>query len=333
MWAPRPARGDPSSWGSCCFETVCTLLVLSSLGIYMDIIGLGACLLFLVSVLHHWHADNRKPGWQRGLVPFFHLPPEFFLCGNIATTPGGYAGRGGGCGVWYGGGGGCWEPRRGCWAGWCGVPWGWVLGAAEGVVGGGGVGCRGGGCWEPRRGWLVGWYGAPWGWVLGAVLGAVEGVVWGAVGVGAGSRGGGTGRGGVGCRGGGCWEPWRGYWAGWWGCRGGRALGAAEGVLGMVVWGVVGAGAGSRGGGTGRGGGGAAGGGGGAGSRGGGGWWGQWGVPGEWCWELRRAKLSWSNHPPCCWWYIRDPVCMKQASRPAKKILHPRFEATVTPWW
>ena len=146
-------------------------------------------------------------------------------------------------------GGGCWGPRRGCWAGWCGVPWGWVLGAAEGVLGGGGVGCRGGGCWEPRRGCWAGWCGVPWGWVLGAVLGAVEGVVWGAVGVGAGSRGGGTGRGGVGCRGGGCWEPWRGYWAGWWGCRGGRALGAAEGVLGVVVWGAVGAGAGSRGGG------------------------------------------------------------------------------------
>ena len=140
----------------------------------MEIIGLGACLLFLVSVLHHWHADNRKPGWQRGLVPFFHLPPEFFLCGNIATTPGGYAGRGGGCGVWYGGGGGCWEPRRGCWAGWCGVPWGWVLGAAEGVLGGGGTGRRGGGCWGLRRGWLVGWYGAPWGWVLGAVLGVAS---------------------------------------------------------------------------------------------------------------------------------------------------------------
>ena len=242
MWAPRPARGDPSSWGSCCFETVCTLLVLSSLGIYMDIIGLGACLLFLVSVLHHWHADNRKPGWQRGLVPFFHLPPEFFLCGNIATTPGGYAGRGGGCGVSYGGGagagsrgggagrggvgcrgGGCWGPRRGCWAG---VVWG-AVGAGAGSRGGGagrgGVGCRGGGCWEPRRGYWAGWWGVPWG-------------------AGAGSRGGVAGSGGVGCRGGGCWEPRRGYWAWWWGCCGnwgwGPQRGQRRGSVGGA-WGVV----------------------------------------------------------------------------------------------
>ena len=65
--------------------------------------------------------------------------------------------------------------------GWCGVPWGRVLGAAAGVLG-----------------------GVPWGRVLGAVagvLGGVVGVPWGA---GAGSRGGGAGRGGVGCRGGGC---------------------------------------------------------------------------------------------------------------------------------
>ena len=70
-----------------------------------------------------------------------------------------------GCGV-----GGCWEPWRGCWAGRWWVPWG--------------------GFWEPRRGRLVGWCGVPWGWVLGAAEVAVGGVVWGAGGVGAGSRGG-----------------------------------------------------------------------------------------------------------------------------------------------
>ena len=101
-------------------------------------------------------------------------------------------------------GAGCWGLWRGCWAGVSGVPWGWVLGAAEGAIGGG---TPGGGCWGPRRGRLVGWYGAPWGWVLRAALGAVEevsggrgGGCWGpgggrrrrsagAVGVGAGSRG------------------------------------------------------------------------------------------------------------------------------------------------
>ena len=72
---------------------------------------------------------------------------------------------------------------------WCGVSWGWVLGAVEGVLGGAVVGAMG--------------------WVLGAAEGAVGGVVWCAVGVGAGSRGGGGWWGGVGCRGGGCWEPRR----------------------------------------------------------------------------------------------------------------------------
>ena len=100
------------------------------------------------------------------MVSFFYLPPEFFLCGNLETSLGGCAGRGGGCGVWCRGGE-CWGLWRGCWAGWCGVPWGRVLGAVEGAVGG----------WCEGRG--------------GVVLGVVEGVVWGAVGAGAGSRGGG----------------------------------------------------------------------------------------------------------------------------------------------
>ena len=107
------------------------------------------------------------------LVPFFDLSPEFFLCGNLETSLGGCAGRGGGCGVGCRGGG-CWGLWRRRLVGWC----------------------RGGGCWEPRRGWLVGWYGAPWGWVLGAVEG-VSGAPWGWV-LGAGE---GWWRDGTGCRG------------------------------------------------------------------------------------------------------------------------------------
>ena len=112
--------------------------------------------------------------WFGGLVPFFYLSPEFFLCGNLETSLGGCAGRGGGCGVGCRGGG-CWELWRGCWAGRCGVPWGWVLGAAEGAVGGmvrGAVGVGAG----SRGGAVEGVSGVPWGWVLGAVEGAVEGV-------------------------------------------------------------------------------------------------------------------------------------------------------------
>ena len=130
--------------------------------------------------------DGPPPGawrllWSNWtLVPFFYLPPEIFLCGNLVTRSvslGGCAGRGGGCGVWCRGGG-CWGLWRGCWAGWCGVPWGRVLGAVEGAVGGG-VRAVGGGCWGLWRGCWAGWCGVPWGRVLGAVEGAVGGVVWG----------------------------------------------------------------------------------------------------------------------------------------------------------
>ena len=91
--------------------------------------------------------------WFGGLVPFFYLPPEFFLCGNLVTRSvslGGCAGRGGGCGVWCRGGG-CWGLWRGCWAGWCGVPWGGGAGGCGGGGWWGSVRAVGGGCWEPRR--------------------------------------------------------------------------------------------------------------------------------------------------------------------------------------
>ena len=106
---------------------------------------------------------------------FVICPIEFFLCGNLETSLGGCAGRGGGCGVGCRGVG-CWGLHWTRLVGWCGVPWGWALG----VVGGGGgwwggVGCRGGGCWEL----LWGSQSFP--------PGAVGGAVWGVVGVGAGS--------------------------------------------------------------------------------------------------------------------------------------------------
>ena len=101
-------------------------------------------------------------------------------------------------------GAGCWGLWRGCWAGVSGVPWGWVLGAAEGAIGGvvgvpqgEGAGGRGGGVWwggTGRRG--GGCWGLRWArWRRSA----------GAVGVGAGGRGEGGGggqRGAVGVGGG-----------------------------------------------------------------------------------------------------------------------------------
>ena len=126
---------------------------------------------------------------------FVICPPEFFLCGNLETSLGGCAGRGGGCGVgrrgvgcwglrwtrlvgWCGVlGGRCWGLRWTRLVGWCGVPWGWALGVVGGAVGGvvwGAVGVGAGSCCEPHRashlGRLVGWCGVSWGWVLGAAM-------------------------------------------------------------------------------------------------------------------------------------------------------------------
>ena len=161
-----------------------------------------------------WEPLGRRGGGpsSRGswaTEPWFHFficPPEFFLCGNLETSLGGCAGHGGGCGVWCRGAG-CWGLWRGCWAGVSGVPWGWVLGAAEGAIGGvvgvpqgEGAGSRGGGVWwggTGRRGggcWGLRW--ARWRRSAGAVgVGAGGrgegggGGQRGAVGVGAGSRG------------------------------------------------------------------------------------------------------------------------------------------------
>ena len=145
----------------------------------------------------------------------------------------GAGGRGGGAGGW-----------------WCGVPWGRVLGAAEGVLGGVVWGAVGGGRWEPRRGCWAWWCGVPWGRVLGAaegvlgvvvgvlrgwVLGAaVGGVVRGAVGVGAGSRGGGGWWGGVAFRGGGCWGLCWARWRVWCEAPWGWVLGAVAGQIKLV---------------------------------------------------------------------------------------------------
>ena len=140
------------------------------------------------------------------LVPFFYLPLNFFCAGILKLALGAALDMVEGvvCGAV---GAGCWGLWRGCWAGVSGVPWGWVLGAAEGAIGGvvgvpqgegaggrgggvwwGGTGRRGGGCWGLR------W--ARWRRSAGAVgVGAGGrgegggGGQRGAVGVGAGSRG------------------------------------------------------------------------------------------------------------------------------------------------
>ena len=78
------------------------------------------------------------------LVPFFFIcPPEFFPCGNLETSLGGCAGRGGGCGV------GC----RGKWG--LGAALGAVEGVACGAVGACAGGCGGGGWWGGTGGLMT----------------------------------------------------------------------------------------------------------------------------------------------------------------------------------
>ena len=91
---------------------------------------------------------------------------------------------------------------------------GWVLGVVAGVLGG-----------------VV---GVLRGWVLGAAEGAVGGVVRGAVGVGAGSRGGGGWWGGVAFRGGGCWGLCWARWRVWCEAPWGWVLGAVAGQIKLV---------------------------------------------------------------------------------------------------
>ena len=80
-----------------------------------------------------------------------------------------------------------------------------ALGAALDMVEGVVCGAVGAGCWGLWRGCWAGVSGVPWGWVLGAAEGAIGGVVGVPQGEGAGGRGGGVWWGGTGRRGGGCW--------------------------------------------------------------------------------------------------------------------------------
>ena len=60
------------------------------------------------------------------------------------------------------------------------APWASHLGCASNPAVGTGAGSRGGGgWWEPWRGRLVGWCGVPWGWVLGAAVSLIELPTWG----------------------------------------------------------------------------------------------------------------------------------------------------------
>ena len=79
-----------------------------------------------------WRVWCEAPwGWVLGAVAGVLGGVVWGAVGAGAGSRGGGTGRGGGGAV----GGGRWEPRRGCWAWWCGVPWGRVLGAAEGAGG------------------------------------------------------------------------------------------------------------------------------------------------------------------------------------------------------
>ena len=112
----------------------------------------------------------------------------------------------------------------------------------EGVV----CGAVGAGCWGLWRGCWAGVSGVPWGWVLGAAEGAIGGVVGVPQGEGAGGRGGGVWWGGTGRRGGGCWGLRWARWRRSAGAVGVGAGGRGEGGGGGQR-GAVGVGAGSRG--------------------------------------------------------------------------------------
>ena len=112
----------------------------------------------------------------------------------------------------------------------------------EGVV----CGAVGAGGWGLWRGCWAGVSGVPWGWVLGAAEGAIGGVVGVPQGEGAGGRGGGVWWGGTGRRGGGCWGLRWARWRRSAGAVGVGAGGRGEGGGGGQR-GAVGVGAGSRG--------------------------------------------------------------------------------------
>ena len=121
-----------------------------------------------------------------------------------------------------------------------------ALGAALDMVEGVVCGAVGAGCWGLWRGCWAGVSGVPWGWVLGAAEGAIGGVVGVPQGEGAGGRGGGVWWGGTGRRGGGCWGLRWARWRRSAGAVGVGAGGRGEGGGGGQR-GAVGVGAGSRG--------------------------------------------------------------------------------------